>query len=102
MIDSVDQVFNDAAMIAEFSIRDTLDKVLEQRRFYAAAVAALVEKMGGEVTLFDRDLLMDRDIILDSVPPHGIKIKVVSRNKLVEEIDEDQMELPLEEVADGE
>lgn len=96
----VEQVFNDSYAFAELGIKEQFIRVDEQRRFYMAVTSALLQQMGGEAVIHDREFLLDAKIYVDDIGigKHGIRLWVEG-DKLVEEIDEDQLELPLEEKA---
>lgn len=88
------RVFNDAPMIAEMAIRDQYEKARGELQLYMAVCAALVNKLGGEVELHQRELLLDTTIHV-SMSDFENTFKVwVDGNRMIEDIN-NQPELPL-------
>jgi hypothetical protein len=97
MSDFVDQVFNDAEMIVRLGIREQYANVCAEKRLYMAMVSALLQRIGGEAILDDREML--RDVEIHTSKDVGARrIRVwIEGDGLIEEIPEDQIPLPFKE-----
>jgi hypothetical protein len=54
---NVEQVFDDATLMAEFSIREKLQTALQDRQALMAFLAVLIKREGGELTIFDSEMI---------------------------------------------
>lgn len=90
------QVFNDAPLIGEMSLRDNYQKVVEDRMLYMAICSALILRLGNEVILNQKELLLDATIYIKITDDQRGFMISVEGQRLIEEID-GQMELPLDE-----
>lgn len=89
-------VFNDAPMIDALNLRDQYEKVVGDRMLYMAICSALVLRLGNDVTLLQKELLLDATVhIVMTDDQRGFTVSVDGQ-RLIEEID-GQMELPLDE-----
>lgn len=89
------KVFNDAPMIAEIALRDQYSKVVGDRMLYMAICSALVRKLGNDVEIPQKELLLDATIHINMNAERNTFIVSVEGQKLIEETD-GQRELPFD------